>query len=425
MEQTISVRVLSSVYWTVALVSLTASASFFTRSYATPAFCILLFVPLVLLASHFERIIFDGKTLMRKGLLAFLESIVFGHPMSLPIDTIEMVATEAIRSRRGLQQIKYFYKIIVAGGNIQIVIRLNGRSKKNSNDLVKELFNSLEENKLDPRSSELKQYLNDQRSKEVLIDYAKQLELTEDHIEKNISVTSLFLRELANSLKLEGYMQQAFRCFNLAYKLDPRNARLLYEMARFLRSLAMIDNPRLLTRSRACLRRAAFLAKDEPQLLARIGETHFERFEYKQAAKCFLRALVIEPTLYRANIGLAEIALRDGKLAHVAHFYSAAASTSNDPAQRELAVREAVYYERLCSDEDYLAAELNRITKLRHFQWARNSSALLLFVFWIGALLIAQVSTEMGRFAWFAVFSSGLVWISSVFFTLHYSQRHQ
>lgn len=334
-----------------------------------------------------------------------------------------MVATEAIRSRRGLRNIKYLYKVAISGSSIQLIVMING-AKNNSprHLLIKELFNLLPETKLDPRSSELKQYLNDLPNHNALNELAGFV--ASNNVGKKESLSTLILRRAANSLKLEGQMQKALQCFSLAYKKEPRNAQLIYEMARFFRSLAMVDSPRLLSRSRACLRLAAFLAKNEPQLLERIGETYFERLDYKLAAKCFSRALMVEPMLYRANIGLAEIALRDGKLAHVAHFYSAAASVSKDRAQRELATREANYYERLCSDEDYFEAEISRINKLKSFQWARDWSSLLLITSWMLALFTGLFSTNLGIFAWSIVFSSSFVWLACVLFSFHYSQRH-
>lgn len=422
MKKKIEVRVLSHIYWVMALIVLTAASSLSMDYNPLLLLLLLALVGLFILAAKFETITFDGKQIIRQGTLAFLETFLSGQKPQIALDQIEMVATEAIRSRKGLRHIKYLYKVAISGSSVQLTIMVNG-AKNNSKRhlLVKELFNLLPETKLDPRSSELKQYLNDLPSNNALIEIANSAIAPE--IDKD-NVPTLILRRAANSLKLEGQMQKALQCFSLAYKKESRNAQLLYEMARFFRSLAMIDSPRLLSRSRACLRLAAFLAKNEPQLLERIGETYFERLDYKLAAKCFTRALMVEPMLYRANIGLAEIALRDGKLAHVAHFYSAAANVSKDRAQRDLANREANYYERLCSDDDYFEAEISRINKLKSFQWARDWSSLLLIISWMLALFTGLFSTNLGMFAWSIVFSSSCVWVASVLFSFHYSQRH-
>jgi tetratricopeptide (TPR) repeat protein len=425
MARNIEVRVLGRIYWILIIIIFTAAGSLMTDYRLRWPIMLLSLLPLPLISSRFEKITFNGRLIARRGPFAFLEWIVSGKRQELETDCVEMVTTEAIRSRRGLRQVKYIYKITMGGGGVQIVIMLPNSRDVGFSELLKEILNSLDESKLDPRTSELRQHLNDARPKDSLIEFAKKLELTEASAEIYRNLPTKLLRQIANSLKLEGCMQQAFQCFSLAYKQDPRNAHLLYEMARFFRSLGAINHPRLLSRSGACLRLAAFLGKNEPRLLERIGETYFERLEYKLAARCFLRALGLDPNLYRANIGLAEIALRDGKLAHVAHFYSAAAYVTKDRAQRDLATREANYYTRLCSDEDYFEAEINRITKLQNFQWARNASALLLFVFWMLALLSGRFSNDLGSLAWSAVLSTSLVWLASVLLSFHYSQRHQ
>jgi tetratricopeptide (TPR) repeat protein len=424
MKKKIEVEVLSHIYWVMALIVLTAASSLTLDHNPIMSIFLLGIMGLLILAAKFETISFDSKLVIRKGFLAFLETFLSGQKPQIALDQIEMVATEAIRSRRGLRNVKYLYKVAISGNGIQLIVIVNG-AKKNSDrhSLIKELFNCLPETKLDPRSSELKQYLNDLPSNNALLEIAETA--ASPHLEEAQIPPILLLRRAANSLKLEGQMQKALKCFTLAYKNDPKNAQLLYEMARFFRSLAMIDSPRLLSRSRACLRLAAFLAKNEPHLLERIGETYFERLDYKLAAKCFSSALVAEPMLYRANVGLAEIALRDGKLAHVAHFYSAAASVSRDRAQKELASREADYYGRLCSDEDYFEAEINRINKLKSFQWARDWSSLLLIASWMLALFTGLFSTNLGIFAWSIVFSSSLVWLGSILFSFHYSQRYR
>jgi tetratricopeptide (TPR) repeat protein len=425
MAATIEVKVLKRVYWCAALAVVTGVCSLVFNYHYSQATALLGMLPLLLIAARMEKFVFDERMLSRRGPLAFLESLITGRRQSMPLDDIEMIATEAIRSRRGLHQVKYFYRVSIAGNNIIFSMLLAGGARNGDHELVKRLFNAVSDNKIDPRSSELKQYLNDQQPKEQRLDIARRLDFDGTNLELFQHFSTSLLRQVANSLKLEGCMQQAMRCFSLAYKLDPRNAQLLYEMARFFRSLAMIDNPRLLSRSRACLRLAAFIGKDEPRLLERIGETYFERLEYRLAARCFSRALVIEPGLYRANIGMAEIALRDGKLAHVAHYYSAAATASHDRAQRDLASREARYYGRLCSDDDYFEAEINRITKLRNVEWARHLSAILLFVFWVFALLSGRFSQDLGKLAWSAVISTSLVWLGSVLLSLHYRERHQ
>ena len=61
---------------------------------------------------------------------------------------------------------------------------------------------------------------------------------------------------------------------------------------------------------------------------------------------------------YRAQLGLAEVALNDGKLAHVIHHYNDAWRIAPDKATARLAQREADYYARLNNDEDVCLALL-------------------------------------------------------------------
>lgn len=423
MSTNLAVKVLTRTYWLIAFATLAAAASLIAKFDWRWASSMALVTVLTIIASRFEAVKLTQDRLVRTGLIAFLERWFSQKNNSLPLDRVEMITTEAIRVRRSLKRIKYFYKVVVSGHNTSITVMLLGNREDEGYQLIKAIFNILDDSKLDPRSSELKQYLNDLSPEGELTHLARRVEIDKLSSDSYQNLSTTILRKIANNLKLEGDMQPALRCFSLAYQKEPRNAHLLYEMARFFRSLALIDNPRLLTRSKACLRLAAFLAKDQPKLLERIGETYFERLDYKMAARCFSKALGIEPGLYRANVGLAEIALRSGKLAQVAHFYSVAASVSNDDAQRELAVREANYYGRLCSDEDYFEAEIDRMSKFSNFLWARNLAALVLVICWLTAVLIGRFYPDWLSLAWSMVLSTTVVWCFSTLLSFYYGQR--
>jgi tetratricopeptide (TPR) repeat protein len=177
----------------------------------------------------------------------------------------------------------------------------------------------------------------------------------------------------------------------------------------------------LLQRSDACLRLASRLAGEAPDLLERIGEAFFERLDYKRATDCFRRALTFDPARFRANIGLAEIALRDGKLAHVAHFYNAA-SASDDAALARLARREAHYYERLVRDDDFLEAELRRIRAANQIRWVRRLAALSFFGAWLTAGIVGRLAPTIEEFGWAVMAMSALVWCAA-FLGLRYFTR--
>src|SRR6266540_1200748 len=108
-------------------------------------------------------------------------------------------------------------------------------------------------------------------------------------------------------------------------------------------------------------------AEKEPGLLASIGESFLEWGETARAQSSSQRVLELQPGNFRARMGLAHLALREGKLAHVIHQYRDAAAAASDKALSRHAGREAEYYARLNDDDDYLTAELRRINWLQHF----------------------------------------------------------
>ncbi|HSE97098.1 MAG TPA: tetratricopeptide repeat protein, partial [Blastocatellia bacterium] len=183
------------------------------------------------------------------------------------------------------------------------------------------------------------------------------------------------------------------------------------------------EDTRLLQRSDACLRLTSRLVGQQPDLLERIGEAFFERLDYKRATDCFRRALQLDPARFRANVGLAEIALRDGKLAHVAHFYNAAAG-SQDQALARLAEREARYYERLVSDDDFLESELRRIRIANQIRWGRRLAALTFFTAWIAAGIAGRFYPAVEHFGWALMGASGIFWFASTVTLRYFRRRH-
>src|SRR5207249_3366635 len=122
MEQTVEVRVLERTYWLILTFVLTVICSLAADYRAESLYLFIGLVPLLLVSSRFEKIVFDGAVIARRGPFAFLEWLVSGRRQELPLDMIEMITSEAIRSRRGFNQVKYLYKITVAGSGIQIII---------------------------------------------------------------------------------------------------------------------------------------------------------------------------------------------------------------------------------------------------------------------------------------------------------------
>jgi len=354
-----------------------------------------LILPLAV-AAALDVIEFDGRVIRHCGPLAWILKIIFRVPRELKVTDIEAVTTETTSLSFATGDAKLSYNTRIAGAGVEIVLRSHRATYL---PFVRALFDAVGADKLDPRSAEIVEYL----------DSGKALRGS-PVLKTDIAAMPMpRLRRIANALRLTGRLAQASSYFRVAYEKEPRNPQLLYEMSRFFHSSAQNEDSKLRQRSDACLRLASRLASDEPALLERIGEAFFERLDYKRAADCFRRALDTEPNRFRANIGLAEIALRDGKLAHVAHYYNAAAAT-DDAALRRMAGREARYYERLMGDDDFLEGELRRIRVSNQIRWARRLAALAFFTAWMMAGVMGRFYSAFEDFGWAVMASSGFLW---------------
>jgi tetratricopeptide (TPR) repeat protein len=164
-------------------------------------------------------------------------------------------------------------------------------------------------------------------------------------------------------------------------------------------------------RARAGLRLAARRAGDDAELLTRIGESLFEYGDLQQAARVFRRALAVNPRSFRAELGLAEVALRDGKLAHVIHHYNGAARLVTDETSGRFARREAEYYSRLNDDDNYLAAELRRFGWLQNIQRARRLSVRLTLASLLVLLVGVSLGDSLATVGWALATSTIVAWI--------------
>jgi len=398
--QTLSIRPGLVPYTLSSAVVVTVGSTLLKQGWVVAALlCWSLLLPIIV-AAAFDRIEFDGHTIRHRGPLAFILSGLFRMRRELHISDIETITTETTRISFATGDARISYHTRISGGGVDIVVRSH---RPTYSQFIKELFRAAGPHKLDPRSSEIFEYFETGNA-------LKGSPVLKSDI---AAMPSPLLRRIGNSLRLAGKLAQASSYFRVAYEKEPRNPQLLYEMSRFYHSSAQREDTRLLQRSDACLRLASRLAGDEPDLLERIGEAFFERLDFKRASECFHRALQLDPERFRANIGLAEIALRDGKLAHVAHFYNAAAS-SNDAALARMAGREARYYEKLMGDDDFLEAELNRIKISNQIRWARRLAAMTFFSAWLVGGIVGRLSPMVESFGWSLMATSGLIWCASI-----------
>lgn len=393
-----------------------------------------------------DRVSFDGQVLSRKGVVPLFIRFIRGRELSLEIEDIERVETSAVRTIRRNGRVRYRYRSEVTGRGSSFVFASGGSAYR---QMVRTLFPLLGYDKVDARSSELRDYLTDARTLKLNLELlriapAAVLEGATSDLEHSAKkeirhqraegVTSTpidiergrLLRLAANELRAAGRLREAAEAFRRALLVIPHDGWLIYEFARFLRSQAgSSHDSRLLQRSRACLRLAARRAGDDAPLFSRIGESFYEYGELAQASRAFGRALELNPRAYRAEIGLAEVSLRSGKLAHVIHRYDAAARIAPDEALARHARREAEYYALLNDDDDYLTAELRRIGWLQNLHRARRLAARMTLASVLLALAGPSFDESIESMGWSLASSSLIAWLSVALISHYLAPRRK
>lgn len=393
-----------------------------------------------------DRISFDGRVLSRRGLVPLLNKLVKGRTSRLGIEEIERVETSAVRTLRRNGRVRYRYRSEVTGRGNSFCFSSGGNSYRR---MVRTLFPLLGYDKVDARSSELRDYLTDSQTLrlnlELLriappivlegaisdLEHGAKKEVRHQRVE-GVTPSAIdvergrLLRLAANELRASGRLRESAEAFRRALIVIPHDGWLIYEFARFLRSQAGASrDARLLQRSRACLRLAVRRAGDDAPLLSRIGESFFEYGELQPATRAFRRALELNPRAFRAEIGLAEVALRNGKLAHVIHQYDAAARIAPDEALARHARREAEYYERLNDDDDYLAAELRRIGWLQNLHRARRLAARMTLASVLLALAGPSFDDSIESIGWSLASSSLIAWLGVAIVSHYFASRRK
>jgi len=387
-------------------------------------------VPLLVLT---DRIHFDGRGLSRRGVVAALTRLISGRPQRIALDEIERVEVHALRTLRRAGSVRYRYRIEITGNGVALVFASAGA---NFRAMARSLLPRISEAKLDARAIELRDHLVDPaavraevkqlgiapsavleageltaRGKQRLANRANgQRETTDEDMER-----ARLLREAANDLRVAGRLRESTEAFRRSLMVTPQDPRLIYEFARLLRSRAgALEDARLFARASAALRLAAMRGKDDARLLERIGESLLEYGRSEQAGKAFRRALEIDPEAFRAQVGLAEAALSDGKLAHVIHHYSEAARSAPDRATAKLSRREADYYMRLSNDDEYLAVELRRMNWLQNAGRIQQFAARVSFASLLIALVCGSINQVVAGLGWALASSSIIAWSSSL-----------
>ena len=384
-----------------------------------------------------DRIEFDGQFLVRRGPIPFLLTRVTALRKELSVTDFEKVDTQAVRTLRRSGRVRYRYRTQIVGKNVEFTFASGGR---NYRGMVRQLFPRIHQDKLDLRTIELRDYLCEPKplnaevhslqlaSADILegatFDFKlggqKQKAAGESDELANAATTvdverAMLLGQVGNKLRIAGRLNEAREAFRRALIVIPKDGRLIFQFARLLRSQASsLSDAKLLSRARAALRLSAIRSQGEPELLALVGESFLEWGETLRAQHSFNRALELEPQNFRAHLGLANLALRDGKLAHVIHQYRDAADVAADKALSRHSVREADYYALLNDDDDYLASELRRINWLQHFLKVRRLAARVTNLSILVALLVPYVDEAVAGPCWYLASSCLIAWISSL-----------
>lgn len=384
-----------------------------------------------------DRIEFDGEFLVRRGPGPFLLKRIAGRQRPLSVPDFEKVDTQAVRTLRRGGRVRYRYRTQIVGKNTEFTFASGGRSYR---QMVRQLFPLIHQDKLDLRTIELRDYLCEPKplnrevqslhlaSADVLDDATldfklggKRHKLPDETDEAATAAANIdakraiLLGQVGNKLRIAGRLNEAREAFRRALIVIPKDGRLIFQFARLLRSQASsLSDPKLLSRARAALRLSAMRAATQPELLAQVGESFLEWGETIRAQTSFQRAIDLEPRNFRARMGLANLALREGKLAHVIHQYRDAAGAASDKALTRHAGREGEYYARLNDDDDYLAAELRRINWLQHSLKVRRLAARVTNASILAALVVPYVDSAVAGLCWSLASSSLIAWISSL-----------
>lgn len=379
-----------------------------------------------------DRLSFDGVTLKRSGFGTLPRRIFQRNLLRIAVADIEKIEVTSLRTLRRGGNVRYRYRVEVAGSDSAVSFASGGRQFRR---MIQVLLPQIGEHKLDARACELRDHLVDARaarSEATRLGIAPALVLEnaadaaekriEKHRRENIHPTSeqeveraTSLRRTANDLRMIGCLQQSAEAFRRALLITPRNAWMIYEYARLLKSQASaFGDARLLGRACAALKLASLRGRHDARLLERVGESFLEYCDPARAAKTFRQALVVDENSYRAQLGLAEVALGDGKLAHVIHHYNDAVRCAPDKPTARLARRESDYYSRLNSDEDYLAAELRRMNWLEGAGRIQRLTARVSFAALLMALIGSSIDQVVAGLGWAMASSSIIAWSGSL-----------
>lgn len=388
-----------------------------------------------------DRISFDGKRLIRTGPMPRLWAWFNRSRRRLKLSEIEQVETHAVRTIRRGGNIFYRYRTVIRGKGLSVTIASGGDDFRR---MIKGILPRLPDNVLDNRSIELRDHLTDPKETLMRAEFSRIpaadvlsgiMKNSGGKVSRAIKQRSDpgspeeekvdDLRSLANELRLSGYLLQALEAFRRALVLRPRDARLLFEFARCLHSFASAErDPRLERRALAALRLSELRAENDTELLIRLGEWYFQIGEWRRASRTFQTVLEKAGESFRTARGLAEIALREGKIAHVIHHFTTAGRIAETASLRRWSRSEADYFSHLHSDDEYMELEISRVNMLETIEKSKKTALRIAFLAF-PAILIGIVfdDTLIANIGWAVSCISLLVWAGLIVSTSLLGQR--
>jgi len=430
LQETVGVRAPFNSYITAFLLGSYSCALAFYAEYTIAGFVLFtlswVVVPFFAASDH---IVFNGRRLSRTGILPTLWARFNSRRTSLRLSDIEQVDTQAVRVLRRGNRVHYRYRTCVRGRGISLSFTSHG---ENFRRLVGALLPKLNEEVLDARSLDLRAYPIEPKealmkasfagipSSDVLRDTVMtrpskmrgraeaELDISEDG-ENRVR----YLADLGNELRLSGHLVRALECFRRALLIQRKDGRLIYDFSRCLQSLAATErDQKLARRSMAALKLAERYADEDAALLARIGESFAQIGDWRRAEKAFNRAAEAGGDTFLASRGLAETALRDGKIAHVIHRFVAAANSTLSPALRRWSRDEADYYRNLNSDNTYMEMEVGRVGLLDSLQRTRRTLLRITsFGFFVLAVGITSADEQIVSVGWAVTAIALSIWL--------------
>jgi len=364
-----------------------------------------------------DRVLFDGRRLVKTGPVAKLAARFIKSRRSLRLRSVETVETFVKRLIKRSGNFYYQYQVVLRGRGIEFQFDTSIRGHRT---LVSRILANLPESILDIRSIELRDFLSEtndllRQARDAQLPPAEVLEgallhsrirsrsadRTPATTDRESAEKARSLHVLGNRLRVSGRLLQSAEALRRALRMNPRDGWLLLDLGRCIEELAGASGDRTLARrSLAILRLAERRAGQDARLLERVADTYLLAGETERAVKAYQRVTALVAQSYRAFKGMADAALYEGKLAHAVLHFSAASRHANYPALKRWSTAEAEYLSRLSESDEYMDVEIGRLNLLNSLSRSAQTSLRIglwgLPVIMFGLLVGDSLITDIG-----------------------------